>query len=521
MQKGKDEQKPAPIGSRGTLATPNERIANEATARIMFNREMMGNAHLLRSELMTSMMNVGKDINQECGYPDVITNENYTIMHKREGLAKRVCNVLPEESWVQAPVISEKEEGNTDSEFDKAWDELEKKHHLFHYLERTDMLSGIGRFGILLLGIGDGKQLIEPVEGINELTGEKVGKSEHKLLFVRPFQEEVVTIDRTEANVSSPRYGQPVIYGIKFQDQTSTATTTQAQQSAKVHWTRVIHIADNREMSDTFGAPRMEGTYNRLLDIRKVLSGSGEMFWKGAFPGYSFEINPEIAADAGNIDEDSIKEKFALYSSGLQRYLALSGVTAKSLAPQVADPSKHIETQIKVIAMSLGVPWRILVGSEAAQLASGQDKQTMNDRTGKRRENYLTPLVVRPLVDRFMLLGILPETKEYFVMWPDLNTPTDQQKAEVAGKKTEAMAKYVAGSVDELIPPMEFLTMVMGFSKDEAQVIEDAAAERQKEIDEDEEEQSEAEKAAVLAETQRREQDAKNGNNEPGGPPSE
>ena len=62
--------------------------------------------------------------------------------------------------------------------------------------------------------------------------------------------------------------------------------------------------------------------------------------------------------------------------------------------------------------MAYGVPYRILVGSEEAKLASSQDKRTWNERVQKRRDNYLTPMVVRPFVDRLIALG---KRFDYFV----------------------------------------------------------------------------------------------------------
>ena len=217
----------------------------------------------------------------------------------------------------------------------------------------------------------------------------------------------------------------------------------------------------------------MKSVYNRLLDIRKVLSGSGEMFWKGAFPGYAFEVNPDIS-DA-TIDEDTIRDTLEDYTAGLQRYIAIAGVTVKNLEPQISDPSVHVETQLKYIAISLGIPYRIFLGSEQAKLASTQDKETWNKRIAKRQTSYVDPLVIRPLIDRLIIYGILPSVEEYFIDWPDLNAPGEEEGAKIAEIKTNALAKYVAGSVDELIPPKEYLMMILGMDQEEAETIEKAA----------------------------------------------
>jgi hypothetical protein len=191
------------------------------------------------------------------------------------------------------------------------------------------------------------------------------------------------------------------------------------------------------------------------------------MFWKGGFPGTVFEVNPDQVG--ATMDKDTIKEQMELYSNSLQRWLAISGVTAKQLAPQVSDPSGHLEQQLKYLCITLKIPYRIFVGSEAAQLASSQDAKAWNRRVSHRQNAYLTPRVLRPFVDRLIAFGALPEVEEYRVDWPDLAMFTDSEKADVAVKKTDACAKYVSGGVDQLVPPQQFLTQFMGMTADEAE----------------------------------------------------
>ena len=183
------------------------------------------------------------------------------------------------------------------------------------------------------------------------------------------------------------------------------------------------------------------------------------MFWKGGFPGYSFEVNND--ADGADLDPESIKEEMELYSNGLQRYLAISGVSAKSLAPQVADPENHITSNVKAIAMAMGIPYRIFLGTEEAKLASSQDKSTWNTRIRKRQEGYLSPLVLRPFINRLIEVGILPEVKFFTIEWPDLNSPTDEDRAQIAKLRTEALGDYVQRDVSMILSPKQFLHQIM------------------------------------------------------------
>lgn len=423
----------------------------------------------------------GKDINAECGYPDVIATDDYYRLYKRE-LGKRVVNFLPEETWKHRAIIYEDENPSSFTAFEKAWEEVEKKHQLVNKMKLVDKLSGVGRFGILLLGIDDEDDLQKPIASVEaEAQGSAVTEAQatRKLLWVRAFQEKSVKIKAFDTDPKSPRYALPVLYQVQFESTgADDASKAQSLSSVLVHWTRVIHVADNKEDSLVLGTPRMEVVYNRLVDLRKIMGGAGEMFWKGGFPGFSFEVNPEFLQSGAQVDPEKMRAEFYKYSQGLQRYLALSGVTAKTLNVQVADPTAHMNANLKLIAFCLGVPWRVFVGSEEARLASTEDKETWNARVAERQNDYATVEIIEPVINRLIEAHVLPspsQEKGFTVQWPDLNTVTDKDKAEVADKRTSALAKYVAGNVDELIPPAEYLHLVLGFSQEETEQILKAA----------------------------------------------
>jgi hypothetical protein len=421
----------------------------------------------MHREVLNRILTTQTNVDTACGYPDVLTIIDYRTMFDRNGLAKRAVRIWPEESWQSFPEIYENEKPE-ETKFEKQWRALETERSLYSYLFRADIMSGIGSFGIIVLGLDDGKSLDQPVEGIDASTGERTkSPKEKKLLYMRIYDESMVKVDKIEQNVRSPRYGMPTLYSIQFQ----ITTASESKTLQKIHWTRVIHLADNRESSEIYGVPRLQSLYNNVYDVKKVSGGSGEMFWKGGFPGYAFELTPEAIAMGGEMDADSIKEQMLLWSQGLQRWIALQGVTTKSLAAQVSDPTGHVDVHFKLIAVSLGVPYRVLLGSEEAKLASTQDKRTWNNRVARRQNFYLTPMVVRPFIDRLIAIGCLPEPKEYSVKWPDLNAATDDDIAKIALNRTEAFAKYTAGGVAELIGPREYLTQIHKLAETEVEAI--------------------------------------------------
>ena len=427
-------------------------------------RELVQNAAYTRAEFIRQIIDGGgKDLNTDCGYPDSIKPTDYQNLYDREGIAARVIGIFADESWSKPPLVYETEDPEHQTAFEVAWQDLEERLHILSLLARADRLSGVGRYGIILFGVDDGEEFDQPIEGVEEQRSK--GGITRQLLYIRTFGESVVEITGTEKDAKNPRFGQPTEYKINFSDGSNS-------YSKRVHWTRILHLADNREMSEIYGTPRAQRSYNRILDARKVMGGSGEMFWKGGFPGLSFEVNGDN--EGVELDTDSLRDEMQNYMLGLQRYLALEGVTAKSLAPQVADPKGHLEVQLNAIAIGEGIPKRILFGSEQGELASSQDMRTWHRRLRKRQEGYLTPMVVRPFVDRLMAMGVLPTVEQYFVQWPDISTQTDQEKADVADKWAGALAKYVGGSVDAVVPIEEFLSIFGNMESEQIKQIMEA-----------------------------------------------
>jgi hypothetical protein len=444
-------------------------------------REVVANVSLMRSEWLSRILDPRRDIDVECGYPKEITPNQYRELYDRQGLAARIVDIWPEESWSMHPEVYETEDGD-ETDWEEEFKALAKQFSFWQLLELVDRLSGVGRFGVLALGLADGLDPSQPVEGVDLKTGKgKPGGTGDpgKLLYIRALDESCVNILQRESDITHPRYGKPLLYQITFKDHQATDGSVGLQTTLTYHWTRVIHIADNRQTSEVYGVPRMQVPYNRIYDTHKILSGSGEMFWRGAFPGLALEATP---SDLGvEIDADSLKTQMESYMNGLQRYLSITGGSVKSLAPQVAPPGPFLDAQIDYICITLGVPKRIFLGSERGELASSQDARTWNKRVAKRQNSYLTPMVITPFVDRLMAVGALSYVGEFFVHWPDLNAVTDQEKAQVAVTRTQALAQYVSGSVDQVIPPKEYMTLIMEMSPEEVEEVLDAAEEYQEE----------------------------------------
>jgi uncharacterized protein len=412
-----------------------------------------------------------RDLDSLCGYPAVVRPEQYMQMYRRNEIANRIVNLEPDECWKYHPKIYETEE-ERETPFEKAIDKFIANSRLFAYLHRLDRVSGIGRFGALFLGFDDGQEFDTPAPGYTD-SGPTASPGTSQVMYMRVFSETSMTISEFERDPFNPRYGQPKYYNLLFQDSSSESDV--AASNRRVHWSRVIHVFDNPIESEVYGQPRQEPVYNRLMDLRKVVGGAGEMFWKGAFPGLAFEVDPKV----GEFTEDekqTLREDVRAYAEGLQRYITMVGVKVNSIVPQVSDPTNHTNNILKLIAMNKGIPIQTFMGTQQGNLDSPQDAITWRERIALRKERHVTPNIIVPTIDRLIQAGVLPVPTEqidqplpYIVKWEPMAPLSIIEQAEVAKAYAEALARYSTAGVEALMPFPEFLGKVMGFS---AQMVE-------------------------------------------------
>jgi len=506
MPKRKAPQATASQGSRGS----QERVNNIREQLL----EMTANLTSTRWGYMQSLMDPRRDIDQECGY-DLAQEHNpamYRQLVDRNPIASRVNKLFPTETWGLPPEIYESEDPKSKTPFETAWMELGselggdswhedlKCSQIWEVLRRADILCGIGHFGVILLGLNDTSDLSQPVEGLDEYGISSIAKRKksggvtnskavRKLLYTRVFDESQVTIERLEQNHNNPRYGQPTHYQINFYDlnNQSDGQMVTAIGSKSVHWSRVIHVTDNVMSSEWMGVPRCRPVIHRLLDLNKLYGGSAEMFWKGAFPGLSIETQPQLQGDV-EIDAEAMRSQMFDYMNSLQRYLTLTGMSAKTLSPTVTDPTTQINVQLEAICIELGVPVRIFKGSERGELASSQDAASWLDRIKDRQRMVTTPRLVVPFVNRLIQVGVLPMPKRYVTHWPDMASLSEEEQARVATLIVDVMSKYIQGGLETLMTPLDFLMRLLHFQQEEAEGILEAAmeaAETQQQITQD------------------------------------
>lgn len=440
---------------------PTATVLNEVEKNEQLRRQLLYRA--LTTNLMTSRMTYGntttfgglRDVDAALGYPSLegIKYADYYARFRRQDIAAKIIEKPVDASWRRLPIVraaNEKSEA-----FKEAWEILQKRLGIYNILIRADKVTGIGEYGVLLLGFNDGAEsLAEPVTKATDL------------LYLQPFSKDNAVIKSYEIDKNNPRFGLPLTYSLRIANVPGTISTTESI----VHYTRVIHIAEGLTESNILGTPRLERVFNRLLNLELIVGGSAEMFWQGAFPGLAFKAESETNVE---LDKEALEEEIKKYVHNMERYLKLQGIDVQSLAPVVADPTKHVDVQLKMISIASGIPKRILEGSERGELSSSQDTEAWDDLMDGRRLNYNEPVILRPLIDRLIEFGVLQAPANgYDIEWPDLSAPSDKDKAETGRIRSEALSKYLSSPDAQLIMPLKaFLAEVMELTEEKVERI--------------------------------------------------
>lgn len=448
---------------------------NMAIERKLTNlSELVGRAQLA----MAIGMSYGgkRNLYDALGYPQTILPIDYINKYKRHDISHAVIAKPVDKMWKGDVLVLEADDSKT-TQLEEAWKTLYNELLLKNTFVRADKLTGLSEYGIILLGFDD-------VDSVEKMTFAVTKSKTLKLVYAKPFSSNKATITKFDENPKSPRYAKPILYQIQIEDRIAI----------NVHYTRVIHIIDEAMESDIKGSPRLEVVFNRMEDLEKITGGSGEMYWRGARPGYQGKIDENY--DLGDSERADLEKQIDEYEHNLRRLFVNEGVDLKGLETQVSDPTNHFNIQISAVSAVTNIPQRILLGSERGELASSQDADEWWSYLASRRANFAETQILRPFIDRLIEFGALPEptkgSKEYSIKWEDLFAQSEEAKIKIGRERAAALKEYASqAGAEAIVPPEAFLELFLGLSEEQitlvSQMRDKWMLDEEKRIKEDEE----------------------------------
>ena len=443
--------------------------ANASTASILASR------HKFAQRIGYAFGDSGtdRDYYAVLGYSRNPTAEDYLARYRFQDVAKAVVNLPPQDTWKNSPVLIDGEERSDQdkvtSKFLLDWQALTESGgeiRALHYFERVDRLARIGQLAVMLVGCKDGAVTLDlPVQknmsGISDL------------LYLSVFSE--VSINNLDAYVvmdeKNPRFGKPEFYDIDL-----SSGLPRGKGITKVHYSRIIHVAEDLLEDDVYGLPSLESVINRLEDLFKVVGGAAEATWKLMRKGVvmlaqeGFTL-PDDATSKAAFDDEIYKMEH-----DLARVFKFGGVDIKDLGSDVVDPDKIFAVIMDCISIATRIPKRILMGSERGQLASDQDERAWAGVIKSRQTKFAEPFILRAFVNWCVRNGIIaaPKSGKYKVEWPELYEMSQKEKAETANQLSSAIVGYInATGVVDVVDPNEFRKRVLGWpERDDLEPVE-------------------------------------------------
>lgn len=369
-----------------------------------------------------------RDLNSALGYKADLKPADYRQRYERGGIAETIVEFYPNETWAGGAEIIENPDPGTTTLFEKAISELFKRLDVWARLLRADILAGLGRYSALLIGV-DGK--------LGELSTElRKSTNPDAILGLYPIDEEGATIQSLVSDPGSPRFGLPESYMLNL----GALDGKTIGQSTVCHWSRIIHVAEGALKDDVFGKPRLRAVWNRLDDLEKVVGGGSEAAWLRMDSGMQLDLDPDV--ELSEPGKAELREQLEDYRNKVRPDLYTKGITVKQLSAPVAGFGPNAAAIMDQIAGTTRIPQRVLLGSELGQLASGQDRNNVDDTVHARWRKLATPLV-GAIISRLDEYFQIPTHGEYETRWPRRDQLTEIEKSEVVLKKAQANAANV------------------------------------------------------------------------------
>jgi len=442
---------------------------------IAIRRQMMAINSVLqsRSELaggLGTQFGGKRDIYNAAGYPKNLTFEDCNDKYERQEIAGRIVRLPAQWTWREPPKL--KDGDNEDSEFINAWNKLtsvdvsniKDQKSIWHYLERVDKISGIGRFGLLFIGLSDNAGKFEDPIPDGNLTTED-------FMYLQPLDEGCVMSIKFDNDPTSSRYNLPEMYSVSLDTANYHSKSDDDSKSGKtvqVHWSRIIHIADDLKSDDVYGKSRLKNVFNLLNVLEKVTAGAGESAWQLMNKGYIATTKDGFGLESGTGTGSATSEistsELESFVHGLTRFLELEGMDVNVLGGEIVDPSGVIQTVISLISGETGIPQRLLLGNEQGQLASGQDERNWGNVIESRQATFAEPVILRTLISRLIFCGILPKpnSQNYTVEWADTFKMNELEESERNENEGIAMAR----AVESGMPLETYLKEIKGWGDD-------------------------------------------------------
>lgn len=351
------------------------------------------------------------------GYPQVLDFFNYWNMYRRFGIAKNVCDLPVDITWMRTPAIE------SSDQFKREFERLSDQLSFWTRLHATDRRQRVGRYAGIFMRIRDGKTPEQPIE--SKLNG--IGS----IMQMVPLYEGQLNVLEVDNDPLSESYGLPKMY--QFNSGSVGSRNDKVANSFSIHPDRIVIISEDADNGGIYGISALEACYNSLMDLRKILGGGGEGFYKNAAQSMIFNLQDATTAKANEALLAKFTENYDEFAHNrFRRALWTPGMDAKALESELVNPKDFFFNSLYDVAASSKIPATVLIGQQTGRLASSEDSRSFLSTINSRCENFGSQCVAA-VIDWFIEWGVLPFA-EYMIEWDDLLALSQNEQLDNAQK---------------------------------------------------------------------------------------
>lgn len=326
------------------------------------------------------------DATQGAGFGETISDTDRAYAATREPIGHFLTYITAADAVDKWFVVNDPDTEEADPALDRgAQDALDKLKFKRVLREAMESRKIYGK-ALIVGGFNDAKlvaNLKDPLRKGAELM--QLATYPKTLLGEKQFE---FTVDTTEKDPESPRFGEPVIYKI---NRGSSAFLF-------VHYTRVCEVGD--------GTSVLDKVWDDMTCGRNIRWGAGQWMFRtgGGFPVFGFPTGTnesvlELAANSGLANNLMHKKFICIAQNSLNEN---NGMTFefKGAAGAVLDPTPFFKTNIEQMSIATGYPQAKLIGAQAGAVTGSEvNQQEYYKAISREQENDLTD-PVRWVIDR-------------------------------------------------------------------------------------------------------------------------
>jgi len=350
------------------------------------------------------------------GYPQHLDFYNYWNMYRRFGIAKNVCDLPPDITWMRIPKIE-----SSNAQFVREFERLADALSFWIRMHAVDRRQRVGRYAGMFIRVRDGQSPDKPIQGTLNGIG--------SIMQIVPLYEGQLEVQEIDTDPKSENYGMPRMF--EFNAGSIGNRNDKIASSFSIHPDRVVIISEDADNGGIYGVSALEAPYNSLMDLRKILGGGGEGFYKNAAQSIIFNLQDGASAKANEALLTRFNEQYDDFAHNrMRRAMWTPGMDAKTLDSTLVNPKEFFFNSLYDVAASCKIPATILIGQQTGRLASSEDSRSFLSTINSRCENFGTESI-NAMIDWLIRWGVLPAA-EYEVEWDDLLALSQKEQLENA-----------------------------------------------------------------------------------------